>query len=288
LAFAESQPPNETQVKQPYKYNGKELDQMHGLNQYDYAARYYDPAIARFTTTDPLAEKYYSISPYAYCANNPVRYVDPTGEGPLETVKFAIRHPLIASEIGSVSRTSSNISSTVARFTANMGLMENSAGEGSEVNAARHATWQAKITSTFGQDIAQQVGNAHEDNPDVNLSIRTFTGKDALKQADQTIDLLNNQIGQDIGKNSMGATTKEIANKVLDVFNKDGLFTATQNKDGSITISRTKISDEQLQRAKDKLNNLGSNGMNAKKQKTQEEEAKRRFEENQKKFGSFK
>jgi RHS repeat-associated protein len=80
MAFAESQPPNETQVKQPYKYNGKELDQMHGLNQYDYAARYYDPAIARFTTIDPKAEKYYSISPYAYCANNPVRYTDPDGQ----------------------------------------------------------------------------------------------------------------------------------------------------------------------------------------------------------------
>ena len=67
------------QGKQPYKYNGKELDQMNGLNQYDYSARYYDPAIARFTTMDPMAEKYYSVSPYAYCNNNPVNAVDPTG-----------------------------------------------------------------------------------------------------------------------------------------------------------------------------------------------------------------
>jgi RHS repeat-associated protein len=54
---------------QPYKYNGKGLDQMHGLNLYDYGARYYESALGRFTTMDPLAEKYYSISPYAYCAN---------------------------------------------------------------------------------------------------------------------------------------------------------------------------------------------------------------------------
>ena len=67
------------QARQPYKYNGKELDMMHGLNQYDYEARYYDPSYGRFTTIDPLAEKYYSISPYAYCANNPVRYIDPDG-----------------------------------------------------------------------------------------------------------------------------------------------------------------------------------------------------------------
>jgi hypothetical protein len=38
-----------------------------------------DAAIGRFTTVDPLAEKYYSISPYVYCANNPLRFTDPTG-----------------------------------------------------------------------------------------------------------------------------------------------------------------------------------------------------------------
>ncbi len=64
---------------QPYKYNGKELDQMHGLNLYDYSARYYESAIGRFTTVDPLAEKYYSISPYVYCSNNPILRIDPNG-----------------------------------------------------------------------------------------------------------------------------------------------------------------------------------------------------------------
>jgi hypothetical protein len=32
-----------------------------------------------WTSPDPLAEKYWSISPYAYCAGNPIRYTDPTG-----------------------------------------------------------------------------------------------------------------------------------------------------------------------------------------------------------------
>ena len=52
---------------------------MHGLDWYDYGARYYDAVISQFTTIDPLAEKYYSISPYAYCAGNPVMFVDPDG-----------------------------------------------------------------------------------------------------------------------------------------------------------------------------------------------------------------
>ncbi|GHT70532.1 hypothetical protein FACS1894155_00010 [Bacteroidia bacterium] len=67
------------QNAQLYKYNGKELDRMHGLNLYDYGARMYDPAIGRFTTMDPMAEKYYSVSPYAYCLNNPVNAVDRDG-----------------------------------------------------------------------------------------------------------------------------------------------------------------------------------------------------------------
>lgn len=65
---------------QPYKYNGKELDKMHGLNTYDYGARQHDPILARWDRIDPLAEKYYNVSPYAYCENSPVRYIDPNGE----------------------------------------------------------------------------------------------------------------------------------------------------------------------------------------------------------------
>ena len=76
-AFAENT--TDEQKKQPYKYNGKELDQMHGLNLYDYSARYYESAVGRFTTVDPLAEMYYSWSPYAHVMNNPLKYVDPTG-----------------------------------------------------------------------------------------------------------------------------------------------------------------------------------------------------------------
>ncbi len=64
---------------QNYKYNSKELDRMHGLDWYDYGTRGYDATLGRFMIIDPLSERYCTISPYVYCANNPVRYIDPTG-----------------------------------------------------------------------------------------------------------------------------------------------------------------------------------------------------------------
>ena len=64
---------------QPYLYNGKEFIEAHGLNEYDSQARMYYAPIMRTITMDPLAEKYYHISPYAWCGNNPVNVIDPSG-----------------------------------------------------------------------------------------------------------------------------------------------------------------------------------------------------------------
>ena len=49
----------------------------------DFGARQYSPTLRRWMTPDPLSEKYYGVSPYAFCNNNPVNFVDPDGEFPL-------------------------------------------------------------------------------------------------------------------------------------------------------------------------------------------------------------
>jgi len=65
---------------QPYRFTGKELDNQNGLNWYDFGARLFDVAgVPMWTSVDPLAEKYYPYSPYTYCENDPIKYIDPTG-----------------------------------------------------------------------------------------------------------------------------------------------------------------------------------------------------------------
>ena len=62
----------------PYLFNAKELDEETGL--YYYGARYLDPTHAAWLSVDPLFEKYVGMTPYGYCAGNPVKLVDVDGE----------------------------------------------------------------------------------------------------------------------------------------------------------------------------------------------------------------
>jgi RHS repeat-associated protein len=59
-----------------FKFNAKELDEENGM--YYFEARYQSPPV--FISRDPLFEKYPMFSPYAFCANNPIKYIDPSGE----------------------------------------------------------------------------------------------------------------------------------------------------------------------------------------------------------------
>jgi RHS repeat-associated protein len=63
-----------------FKFNGKELQTTGNTGFLDYGARMYDDVIGRWGVVDPKAEKFYSLSPYTAFANNPLLFIDPTGE----------------------------------------------------------------------------------------------------------------------------------------------------------------------------------------------------------------
>ena len=68
----------------PYLFNGKELDEETGL--YYYGARYYDPRISLWLSTDPMELKYPNVSTYAYCLNNPIKHFDYEGGEPIGAI----------------------------------------------------------------------------------------------------------------------------------------------------------------------------------------------------------
>ena len=61
---------------QDFLYNGKEYETTEDLNWYFYGARWYDPAIGRFTGVDPIAAEFAHVSGYNYAENSPIAYID--------------------------------------------------------------------------------------------------------------------------------------------------------------------------------------------------------------------
>jgi len=112
----------------------------------------------------------------------------------------------------------------------------------------------------IGSEVAKEAADSHENNPNVNLNLRNFTGENALNQADQTVDLLNNIIGRNIGNTSQSQSMKKLANNVLECFYQKGLYVASKNADGSVSVIKEKISKSSYDSAKRSLNQLNKNG----------------------------
>lgn len=239
-------------------FTGHELDKETG--DYYAGARFYAPALARWFVVDPIADAYPEWSSFNYVMGNPVMLVDPDGMAPdpphgpgryaartsTRTLGFVIRNPRTAQRIGRVRTGSNNISTSTVRFSTRGNVLQENRtrgqiAEGSEVNAFRHALWQASIASEFGNSIAAQIGNAHEANPFADLSQRQFAN---MSSADEVVDLLNNAIGREIGADS-GANMQELVLGLLDVFASEGLWVVTESGEGNFIIERTIITQDQ-------------------------------------------
>ena len=82
-------------IKSSSKHGGKELDRENGLDWYDSQARHYDPTAGRTPTMDSKAESFYSMSPYLWCAGNPVRNIDPDGSFVRKNTHYNESYPYV-------------------------------------------------------------------------------------------------------------------------------------------------------------------------------------------------
>ena len=183
---------------------------------------------------------------------------------------FALRHPVIAFNIGRVieGRRNMNISTTAVRFAINLGLKNpaSAEGEGTQVNAMRHALWTSLISSRYGTNIAREAVRSHEE-------IEMLAFGDALQTmpeeqltgmvlgmrwvADSMCDYLNNEIALQRTWDNMPGN--EICSDILDIYHDTGLWIAVA-ADNGFMLYKERLSDEQYMMAKECLKQLDAFG----------------------------
>ncbi|MCQ2093753.1 MAG: RHS repeat-associated core domain-containing protein [Bacteroidaceae bacterium] len=222
---------------QKFKYNGKEFDRTHGLDRYDYSARQYDPASGRFTSMDPLCEKYYNISPYSYCAGNPIRYVDPDGKEPTpsEALRMAmhvygnnlieliggwdVSHALSGKELQML--TSNNgLSSQLYERTIN------------GVTEYVYATAGSENTKDWIQNIAQPLGLSNE----YHESARVATMLSEKFSQNELTFVGHSQGGSEAALNSLLTSSNDKPGRKAITFNASGLSAATKIREGGLSL----------------------------------------------------
>ena len=151
----------------------------------------------------------------------------------------------IAYDVGFIHPKLKNISSGAQRFAQKIKDVEGEAcgvielnEQSGRIGALRHPIWQAYITSKYDKGVAKIIGDNHEENHQMDLSVQKFK---KMSDADAVTDLLNNQIGRRIGEMNNGNTIKELSLKVLDEYFKNGLYSLRYGDDDYWYVKKNKI-----------------------------------------------
>ena len=276
-----------------FGYQGSEKDDetKGGGNSYTTYFRQLDPRIGRWFSIDPVFQPFQS--PYNSMDGNPISLNDQKGNYPLPPLPsinplgwyvnkaskmmnsegdretrqngFAMLFPLTAKKVKQLSLYAGN-------FSVNMGIATGRTYNyaGTFLNATRHTLWSALCTKNVGEDMAKLATDSHETHTkNVDWSQRDFK-EDEIYKADHLIDLMNNQIGREIGEKNKDLSNTEIAIKVLDYYKDHGLWEAKKNENGSYSIAKTKLNQSDYDKSVKEISNKGEDGLNKEKKEVNE------------------
>ncbi|MFH1197424.1 MAG: RHS repeat-associated core domain-containing protein [bacterium] len=233
-----------------YKFTEKERD---ALTNYDYfGARYYISRLGRWMAVDPLAAKYPGWSPYNYASCNPLRFIDPTGEGIWDFLKGVVK-----GTVKTVANTALDIGEAIANGPIQNPLTIQKNGMALQQIAENPMQIVEGIenkVNTFASGFleTEESGEVLGEGIGIALELAAFKKANSLlNRADKLLE-----ISKGTGNFGIGEATSKESMKLGEKWVGKGY---TTSKDGNILISKDKLRQYRKPSYKPKLNKNQAN-----------------------------